>query len=82
VAWWSTGADLTAEEYRGKPFDLVHARALVEHPLDREKILERLARWGAGWVVGHRNAAHTEVVGKIIHLRENYHFGPTKSRCT
>jgi transposase len=24
------------------------------------------------------HATHTEVVGKIIHLRENYHFGPTK----
>ena len=24
------------------------------------------------------HATHTEVVGKIIHLRENYHFGSTK----
>ncbi len=24
------------------------------------------------------HATHTEAVGKIIHLRENYHFGPTK----
>ena len=25
-----------------------------------------------------RHATTTEVAGKIIHLRENYHFGPTK----
>ena len=23
-----------------------------------------------------------EVVGKIVYLRQNYHFGPHKSRCT
>lgn len=30
------GAELTVEEYPGKPFDLVHVRALVKHLLDRE----------------------------------------------
>lgn len=24
------------------------------------------------------NATHTEIVGKIIYLRQNYHFGPSK----
>jgi transposase-like protein len=27
-------------------------------------------------------ATRTEVIGKIIYLRENYHFGPHKIRCT
>jgi transposase InsO family protein len=27
---------------------------------------------------GHPKATSTEVVGKIIHLRQNYHFGPAK----
>ncbi|MGH3846500.1 MAG: methyltransferase domain-containing protein [Pseudonocardiaceae bacterium] len=45
--------DLTVDECPGKPFDLLHARALVEHLPDREKILERLARWvrPGGWLV-------------------------------
>lgn len=45
--------DLTVENCPGKPFDLLHARALVEHLLDREKVLERLASWvrPGGWLV-------------------------------
>ena len=27
-------------------------------------------------------ATHTDVVGKIIYLRQHYHFGPARSRCT
>lgn len=45
--------DLTVEDCPGKPFDLVHARALVEHLPDREKVLQRLATWvrPGGWLV-------------------------------
>jgi 2-polyprenyl-3-methyl-5-hydroxy-6-metoxy-1,4-benzoquinol methylase len=45
--------DLTVAECPGKPFDLLHARALVEHLLDREKVVERLASWvrPGGWLV-------------------------------
>lgn len=45
--------DLTVGERPGKPFDLLHARALVEHLPDREKVLERLANWvrPGGWLV-------------------------------
>ncbi len=45
--------DLTVEECPGEPFDLLHARALVEHLPDREKALERLASWvrPGGWLV-------------------------------
>ncbi|MGH3695209.1 MAG: methyltransferase domain-containing protein [Pseudonocardiaceae bacterium] len=45
--------DLTVEECPGKPFDLLHARALVEHLPDREKVLARLASWvrPGGWLV-------------------------------
>ncbi len=28
------------------------------------------------------NATHVDVVGKILYLRQNYHFGPARSRCT
>jgi 2-polyprenyl-3-methyl-5-hydroxy-6-metoxy-1,4-benzoquinol methylase len=45
--------DLTVEDCPGKPFDLVHARALVEHLPDREKVLKRLASWvrPGGWLI-------------------------------
>jgi hypothetical protein len=37
----------------GEAFDLLHARALVEHLPDREKVLERLVTWvrPGGWLV-------------------------------
>jgi SAM-dependent methyltransferase len=45
--------DMTVEKCPGKPFDLLHARALVEHLPDREKVLQRLASWvrPGGWLV-------------------------------
>lgn len=45
--------DLTADELPGGPFDLLHARAVVEHLGNREELLRRLAaslRPG-GWLV-------------------------------
>jgi SAM-dependent methyltransferase len=45
--------DVTVEDCPGKPFDLVHARALVEHLPHRTNVLERLASWvrPGGWLV-------------------------------
>ena len=45
--------DLLVEDCPGEPFDLLHARALVEHLPNPDKVIERLAGWvrPGGWLV-------------------------------
>jgi SAM-dependent methyltransferase len=45
--------DLRTDPCPGEPFDLIHARAVLMHLPDRDRIVERLAAWlrPGGWVV-------------------------------
>ena len=45
--------DFMLEQCPGEPFDLLHARALVEHLPQPDKVVERLAGWvrPGGWLV-------------------------------
>jgi SAM-dependent methyltransferase len=45
--------DLLQDDFAAASFDLIHARAVLEHIADRDRALDRIVRWLApgGWLV-------------------------------